>query len=260
MIFDNLADYVRTNFDGILVVGDVHADIAAFTRAHNFAKSESFFFISLGDLVDHGKHPYETVHAMSEIILDGRGALVVGNHDDKFYRYAHGNKVKFSDIAKQTLVDVGSEREESFLNLYTNMINDTTFSKIIHSFDNISLMHAACHRTYWENRESISKSMKSMALVGEVNGELHDNGMPVRLYNWVDDIPAGKTVVVGHDRSPVHNITIVEPLIVTGKSGGIAVFMDTGSSKGGFLSGVVIVPDKNNNKTFKIDSYVNFKE
>ena len=47
--------------------------------------------------------------------------------------------------------------------------------------------------------------------------------------------PAGKIVVVGHDPRDKN-----EPMIVVNPKGGKVVFLDTGSSKGGKLSSMVI--------------------
>lgn len=92
-------------------------------------------------------------------------------------------------------------------------------------------------------------------IVGETNGEVYDDGYPVRLYNWIDEVPMGKTVIVGHDKMPIYNINITAPMIVTNKNGGRTVFMDTGCGKGGYLSGAVIVNDIN----FKLVDFKEFK-
>ena len=49
-------------------------------------------------------------------------------------------------------------------------------------------------------------------------------------YRWVDDVPEGRIVIVGHD------IRAKEPRAVVGAKGGKTVFLDTGCGKGGTLS------------------------
>ena len=57
---------------------------------------------------------------------------------------------------------------------------------------------------------------------------------PERLLHWVESVPEGITVWVGHDvRS-----TDGRPLRRRGRAGGEVVFLDTGSGKGGHLSWV----------------------
>lgn len=255
-IMTNLANFVRDDFDGMLVFGDVHGDYESFERAYDFAQRENFFFMSMGDLVDRGRHPFEVVETMYNAMYDGRAGFVIGNHDDKHVRAAKGNKVSFSKDAKQTLVDVGPARMDKFHRKYTAVVEDTMLSALFHKFDNITLVHAASHSCIWENTP-IKKSAKSRFIVGETTGETFDDGYPVRLYNWIDEVPAGKTVMVGHDRMPIHNIPIEEPMIVFNNNGGKVVFLDTGCGKGGFLSGAVMLSDK---KGFRIDHFMKFRK
>ena len=63
-----------------------------------------------------------------------------------------------------------------------------------------------------------------------------------RVYGWTDYIPKGQIVFVGHDRSPLNsepNFTdnMKIPLVYYTKKEERVIFMDTGSGKGGTLSG-----------------------
>jgi calcineurin-like phosphoesterase family protein len=252
----SLAKYVKDEFDGMFVFSDVHGEYDSFIRAYEFARSENYFFMSMGDLVDRGDKPYEVVTKMAEVVYDGRGGIVVGNHDDKFRRYHRGSKVSFSMDSKATLASVGADRKEVFLETYSRMLEDPMMAGMYFTFDDIILVHAASHPCMWESTGRFGDTAKSRALYGETNGEKYDDGYPVRLYNWVDEIPTGRTVMVGHDRMPVFNVPITEPMVKTNSNGGKAIFIDTGCGKGGFLTGAVILHDK---KKFVIDSYKEFK-
>lgn len=253
-----VANYVKENFDGMLVFADVHGDYDSFRRAYNYAKSENFFFMSLGDLVDRARKPFEVVRDMYECMYDGRGGFVIGNHDDKHYRGAKGNKVSFSKDARQTLADVGNDRMDEFNRMYTAIVEDKLLSGLFHKFDDLTLVHAASHPSIWDGAlpNSSGKTARSRFLVGETNGEVYEDGYPVRLYNWIDEVPVGKTVMVGHDKQPVNNVPIHQPLVVTNSAGGKVIFMDTGCGKGGFLSAAVVLHGK---KGFTIDKFVEFK-
>jgi hypothetical protein len=251
-----VANHVKNNFDGVLVFGDVHGDFESFGRAHNFAKSENFFFMSLGDLVDRGRNPFDVVKTMHEVMFEGLGGFTVGNHDDKHCRFAKGNKVSLSRDAKQTIEDVGADRLGEFHRMYTSVVEDTMLSNLFHKFDDITLVHAASHPCMWESSPILGKTEKSRFLVGETNGETMDDGYPVRLYNWIENVPMGKTVIVGHDKMPVHNVNITKPMVVNNSNGGKVMFLDTGCGKGGFLSGAVLLTSK---KGFTFDQFVDFK-
>lgn len=69
------------------------------------------------------------------------------------------------------------------------------------------------------------------ALYGETDGKKHQDGFPQRTYRWVDLVPAGLTVVVGHD--VVSTTTILRR---RGRQGGEVVHLDTGVDRGGKLS------------------------
>jgi protein phosphatase len=250
-----LENYVKEKFNGMLVFGDVHADYESIQHAYQYAKKNNYFFQSLGDLVDRGPKPFKTVKLMYEVVSNGLGGMVVGNHDNKFYRYANGADVKFSRDAKKTLEDVGKGREYDFLKMYCSIIEAKPFSDIFHKFGDITLVHAAPHHCLWDNTP-ITKSAQSRFTVGETSGELYPDGYPVRLYNWIEEIPMDKTVMVGHDSHPIHNVLITEPMIVTNKDGGKAIFMDTGCGKAGYLSGAVV---KSKNDKFFVEDMVAFK-
>ena len=246
----SLTSYITTTFDGILVIGDVHSEVDSLERAYKYARSQNLFLISLGDLVDRGECPFETITLMHELMLDGKAGFTVGNHDDKFYRYAIGNKVSFGLSAKTTLALVGDKLDE-FLDMYVKIIDTPMLSGIVHKIDELVLTHAATHDDVWDSSGKFSKSAKYMSLVGEVNGELYPDGYPVRLYNWVDNVPIGKTVIVGHDMRPMLvPERLPEPKVVNNSNGGKVIFMDTGCGKGGVLSGAVYVIDRKGKFTF----------
>lgn len=249
-----LEQHVRDNFKGMLVIGDIHADYRLFLRAAEYAHDHELFLMSLGDLVDRGPNPFQTVQLMSLLIAQGKGGFTIGNHDNKFGRLYHGAKVILSRDSKKTLEDVG-DRQNEFLSMYVGIIENPVYSGFYHIFDNIILVHAASHPAMWDNLVKFDKTAESRSIYGETTGETHSDGYPVRLYNWIDEIPKDKTVLVGHDRMPIFNKAIYMPMKRINNNNGCAIFIDTGCGKGGFLTAAVICHDKE----FKIKDYVEFK-
>ena len=78
----------------------------------------------------------------------------------------------------------------------------------------------------------------SRALYGEPTGRTQQDGFPERSLGWVDRIPAGMTVYCGHDRRSTDG----RPYRRSGMGGGMAIFLDTGASKGGHLSWIDLPP------------------
>jgi hypothetical protein len=228
MLFGSLATYVRNKFEGVLVIGDLHADYDALMR-------------------------------------DGKAGITIGNHDDKFrlhYEQLHDTTGKlrpihFSADSAQTLLDVGPDRMDEFLRMYYEIQTFDRFASIVHTFDDLIFVHAASHPTIWDSRHKFDGAARARFLYGEVTGEKYPDGMPIRYYNWIQTIPSGRTVVVGHDRKPIHDISIESPLAIINATGGKAIFIDTGCGKGGFLTGVVI---HSYTSLYVIDRYISFKE
>lgn len=261
MLFSSLAEYVRGKFKGLLVIGDLHADHYALQRAIGYAEEHNLFLLSLGDLVDRGEHPYEVISLMYERMLQGKAGLTVGNHDDRFRRYyehlhGDGSLGTFRDDARKTIDDVGPIRFQEFIKMYYELQTTDVFSSHVHTFDNLVFVHAASHPTIWDSWRKYDSAAKARFLYGETTGRTDEDGFPERLYNWIEEIPSDRTVIVGHDRKPIFNKAIVDPLVRVNAKGGTAVFIDTGCGKGGFLSGAVVLYDN----TFTIHEYVNFRK
>ena len=251
-----ISQHIRTNWAGMLVIGDVHGDYRLFDAAVNYAEENKLFLASLGDLVDRSDYPYEVVKRMHTKVKAGEALFTVGNHDDKYRRFRKGAKVHFSRDGVKTFADVGKAREEDFLDMYLELCEDPVYSGMYHNIDNIILVHAAYHPAMVDTNVKFGSEARSRALFGEVNGEKDDDGYPVRLYNWLEEIPNGKTVIVGHDRVAVNRQLLQGPLTCKNRDGGEVIFIDTGCGKGGHLSGVVLKPVENE---FKVTEFVDFK-
>jgi methylenetetrahydrofolate reductase (NADPH) len=70
------------------------------------------------------------------------------------------------------------------------------------------------------------------ALYGQVASGMQGDGYPERLLHWVETIPNGIITYCGHDTRSTDG----RPLLIRGRAGGEALFMDTGAGKGGHLS------------------------
>jgi hypothetical protein len=254
---EDLSNAVKGSFfDGVLVIGDVHAEFEALQRAAKYAAENNYFLLSLGDLVDRGPKPYECVELIYNLMMADRAGFCSGNHDDKYRRYAAGAKVSLAKDHVNTLANVGEARMAEFLRMYTEVNTMALASGLFHVFDDFIFAHAASHPCMWEETDKVGNTARSRFLYGETNGETYEDGLPVRLYNWIDEIPNGRTVIVGHDRSPIFNVPITEPLERVNAQGGKAVFLDTGCGKKGFLSGAVLERTKDK---WKFVEYVSFK-
>lgn len=249
---------VKANFKGFKVVGDVHGDFTAFNAAVMSARANNLFVVSLGDLTDRGPNSPAVMELMMDLVDSGAGGMVVGNHDDKLWRFLNGNNVKVAHglqttVAQLALHPDGKAIGDRFHKMLPSVPVHATMGKF-------TFVHGAFHPVmllsdvlFADRKAKVPGRgmVYSRSIYGQTDGfhdtfwrrfefstrfsfgfKFHPKGFPVRLHDWVDDVPAGHTVFVGHE--------VVGDQVVTAttKNGGDAVFVDTGAGKGGHLSTV----------------------
>jgi protein phosphatase len=211
----------------IRVVGDVHGDAAAFA----YAAATDRFVVQLGDLVDHGPDTPGALRIMFELIDQGRGLFILGNHDLKVARALAGQQLRHDPVVDATLAVLDdSGMRERLVREVTRapawiMHRETLF---VHGgFHSMMLTQPAPEHGLDRPGGAVAR-----ALFGEPTGRIQPDGYPERSLRWVDRIPAGVTVYCGHDRRSMDG----RPYVRRGSGGGKAVFLDTGAGKGGHLS------------------------
>lgn len=230
-----------------LVLGDIHNEYKFFMDASIYAEEHGLHIVSVGDVVDHGKHATSTIALASTLSKTGKATFIEGNHDNKIARYLKGNNVTIGHGMISTVEALNSDSivREDFMSFYSNMkthmvIGDT------------HITHGGFTASYWSD-DIDHKKFDRARLFGEIDSskpfiEWNGNMYPHRTYAWTDAIPRGRTVIVGHDRSPFCEVpafesNINEVVIETNAIGGTVIFTDTGAGKGGFVSGVVLDSD-----------------
>jgi hypothetical protein len=213
----------------IRAIGDVHGEPDLFKDA---LRGASEFFL-LGDLVDRGPDSPGVLRTALDLIEDGRARLLRSNHDDKLYRALKGRPVKVGTNLSETLAALEAARDSADLKArFLDIFEQAPFSIAVGGY---VFAHGAIHPRRFDEagafRPDAEFGEDHYALFGEVNGERHPNGKPVRLYGWVDALPAGVTAIVGHDQ---RNGRL--PFLHSGARGGRAWFLDTGAGRGGPLS------------------------
>lgn len=224
---------------GFLVVGDIHNEIEQMTAVVDFATSKDLDMIFVGDLVDYGPSPAEVIKLANSL---PNALFIEGNHDNKIHRFTKGNDVVIG-VNQQGTVDALEDAEvlEAWIELYAKM-------QPYVSIGNTYITHAGFSGEFWDGVDN--KKVKRTFLYGEIDNNLplverYGQMYPHRSYSWTGSVPEGKTVIVGHDRSPFQekpafDSNINKVVVSENEQGGTVIFTDTGSGKGGFVSGVVI--------------------
>jgi protein phosphatase len=212
------------------VVGDVHGDLRGFRAA---AETDRFL-VQLGDLADYGPDSAGTLRLMFQLIDEGRGLFVIGNHDLKLARALNGGGARVDEHLAVTLAQLDAElRARALLEIPRApawVLRERREGREL-------FVHGGFHTAMLESDPPPPPSghvhgVLARALYGEPTGRLQPDGYPERSLRWVDRIPAGTRVYVGHDRRSGDG----RPYVRRNPQGGEAVFLDTGAGKGGHLS------------------------
>ena len=239
-------DPPNVDLKDVVVVGDVHGNLIELDQVIAEARLREKFILFLGDIVDYGDQNLEVVERIYALINSGRARMIWGNHERKLTRWIDAG---FGRDYKGT---VGHGLAKTVSEIYEALQGDRSFKdrflgrwRCLHAHsaqhiveDDWLFTHGAATPEMWKMEgHSLYGEHANMAYFGEVDPDkpARDDGYPNRTYRWVDSVPAGKTVVVGHDVRSKD-----EPLIVDNDSGGRVIFLDTGSSKGGHLSTLLL--------------------
>lgn len=211
------------------MVGDVHGDLTAFEHA----VATDRFIIQLGDLVDHGPDSAGTLRLMLDLIDDGRGLFILGNHDRKLGRALQGRRLRRDPPLEETLTQLSGPVQAGLRERAYDAIADAPAWIVL---DKTIFVHGGFHTAMLV--EAPPPALGSMtpllsrALFGETTGRMQTDGYPERRLRWIDHIPADHVVYCGHDRRSTDG----RPWIRDGRNGGRAVFTDLGAGKGGHLA------------------------
>ncbi len=214
----------------VFAIGDVHGMRDDLARVLAEAEAHDAYPVLLGDLVDKGPDSVAVLRMVMPRLASGTAAMVRGNHDERLLKSLtrpDGKKTK-------VLLDLLAAPDgASLVALTARMLSAAPYWI---SLPGHLLVHGAFHPEMLTCLSGgagpgVPRKLMAMALYGETDGTLNAEGFPIRTYRWVDRIPQGLTVIVGHDTREMH-----EPLVVENASGGRAVFLDTGAAKGGRLS------------------------
>ncbi len=219
---------IRSQYEGVTVIGDVHGMYSSLQTAIRWARDRNQFIVLLGDVVDYGPDTLEVADEVYRMVMRGEARCILGNHERKIMRWIDGNRVHLSEGNRTTtkaLNQLGETAKARWIGRFRGLYQN---SRLIDSIGNVTFAHGAIHPDYWTGKDS--KLIENTAFFGEVDDYRSQPERPVRSYRWVDSIPGDCFVVVGHDRRAAH------PFVQANIENGKAVFLDTGSGKGGTLS------------------------
>jgi predicted kinase len=251
---DLLLHIMDSGYRGLCVIPDVHGMIESLKQAVDWAKNRGLFIVFLGDVLDYGPSSVDCVYLVYDLVMRGKAIMTIGNHERKIERWldqqrklAHDprslagkTQIRLSEANRATtkVIEAMSHRERSrFEGQYAALLAASRHHWVLG--ENIMFVHGAAEPEMFEIDDMrLHGRLETRALYGEVDPKnaTTSDGYPRRLYNWIDRVPSGKIILVGHDIR-----STVRPLRVEGEAGGTVYFMDTGSGKGGRLTSADIL-------------------
>lgn len=225
----DMSKVILDHMEGFLVISDIHGEYDKMMEAVEYAKSHYLHIVFLGDLVDGGDKPYETVKEVKSLLDSGMATFIMGNHDYKWHRAILGNKVIFTDYMITTVFDIPYGLEQDFMDTYQSVCEHKN-TTVHATYMEWAFVHAAIVPNVYTDIDLTKKETHTL-LYGSTNGRRDDRGFPVRLYDWIDDIPKGHKAIVGHDRAPMGKTFDGRPEMYGGALGGLVIFTDTGCGK-----------------------------
>ena len=91
-------------YDNVHIIGDIHGSATALKTY--FTKnpiSEKDYYIFCGDYFDRGTQNYQTFKFLSELMTNKNMTFLIGNHEDKLYKYACDDEFKMDYDIKNTI-------------------------------------------------------------------------------------------------------------------------------------------------------------
>jgi protein phosphatase len=176
----------------------------------------------VGDLTDRGPESLKIVDIIYRLVKEKKAFYTPGNHCNKLYRYFLGNKVQIAHGLETTDAEYKALDKKNQQNIRQKFIELYESAPLYLVLDDRKLIiaHAGIKQEYIGRSDS---KVKTMVLYGDITGEKHPDGSPVRL-DWAKNYHGDVCIVYGH--TPVK-----EPRIINNTYN-----IDTGAVFGGKLT------------------------
>jgi protein phosphatase len=222
---------MTARFSGVTAIGDVHGMYQSMLTAISWARDRNRFIVLMGDVIDYGPDTLKVADEVYRLVMGGEAIMVLGNHERKIMKWIDGDRVRLSEGNRVTTTALTALSESNrtkwigrFRGLYQN-------ASILKRIKNVTFAHAGVYEGFWKG-EPMNRAAENMAFFGETDEVRSAPDRRVPAFSWVERIPTAQYAVVGHDRRAPY------PFVETNTLGGAAIFLDTGSGKGGQLSSV----------------------
>ncbi|OLN23848.1 hypothetical protein BTO30_02595 [Domibacillus antri] len=214
------------------IIGDIHGCLEEFRELtlalgyqwesgipiHPAGRTLAF----VGDLTDRGTESVAVLNVVCRLFEEQSALYVPGNHCNKLYRYFLGNNIQKTHGLETTAAELESLPKEQYQSIRGRFLSMYEQSPLYQIADGRKLViaHAGIRADYIGRHDS---KVKTFVLYGDITGEKHADGSPVRR-DWAKKYNGEPFIVYGH--TPVK-----EPREING-----TINIDTGCVFGGKLT------------------------
>ncbi|WP_078381405.1 bis(5'-nucleosyl)-tetraphosphatase PrpE [Sutcliffiella halmapala] len=214
------------------IIGDIHGcydEFITLLKELGYEKQKNLYqhpegrkLGFVGDLTDRGPASLKIVALVSKLVENDIAYYVPGNHCNKLYRFFLGNKVQHTHGLETTVTEyeaLSKKEQENIKKTFISLYEKAPLYQVLDK-GKLIIAHAGLKHEYIGQQ---SKKVQIFVLYGDITGEFHENGMPVRK-DWAKDYNGDAWIVYGH--TPVREVRIVNR----------TANIDTGAIFGGKLS------------------------
>ncbi|MET3698334.1 protein phosphatase [Bacillus oleivorans] len=195
------------------IIGDIHGCFDEFVRLTKkldyswetgfpiHPKGRKLAFI--GDLTDRGPNSLQVIEIVYTLVCEKKDAFYVpGNHCNKLYRFFLGNKVQITHGLETTVAEwqaLDPSKQTQIKQKFIKLYEDAPLYQILDN-GKLILAHAGIKESLIGKN---SAKVKTFVLYGDITGETHENGRPVRK-DWAVHYKGEAWIVYGH--TPVKEV------------------------------------------------------
>ncbi len=161
-----------------------------------FYHPEGRIAIFAGDMVDKGTGNMATLKIVINMVNNGTGMAVIGNHDDRLLRYLTGNEVDTTHGMQNTIAELKNQ-PESFKVEILNFLQNLP-SHLVLDEEKLVVVHAAIKPEFINKN---SKAVREFCMYGQTEGDLNSFEVPTRIFEWTKSFTGKTTIVYGHTPS-----------------------------------------------------------
>jgi protein phosphatase len=215
------------------IIGDIHGclpEFEALTKKLGYHWSDGIpthpekrLLGFVGDLTDRGPSSLKVAEIVWRLVLEQKKAFYTpGNHCNKLYRYFLGNKVQETHGLETTVAEFKSlpRKEQQTVKRKFSELYEKSPLHLVLDENKLIIAHAGIKEEFIGKTNS---KVKTFVLYGDITGEKHPDGSPVRR-DWAKQYAGKRLIVYGH--TPVR-----EPRVINNTYN-----IDTGAVFGGKLT------------------------